>query len=135
MVEQLFAEYQGLGGSLDEKTYGGLRGLVGEMETNPIPDKAFIDHSTGVRITNEEEWVYSQLNKGVLGRFFGDQALIAEAMLVVMGNSEEREGYMRRNTHVDFRTDRIRRPAPKPAEGVRQITFYPTETVIFARGW
>ena len=132
MVEQLYVDYRDLGGSLDEETYGGLRGLVGEMETNPIPDRAFIDHSTGVRITRAENWVYLQLNKGVLGRFFGDQALIAEAMLVVMGNSEEREAYMRRHTHVDFSTDLIQRLAPKPVEGVRETIFSPRrETLIF----
>jgi hypothetical protein len=138
MVEQLFADYDKLGGSLDQETYDGLRGSVDEMETNPIPDRAFIDPCTGVMITSEVHWVYSQISKGALRRFFGgDQQIMAETMLVVMGDSQERGAYMRGySPQVNFRINLMQGLAPEPDQGVRQ-TFRPTEptkTVVFARG-
>jgi hypothetical protein len=130
-----FEEYQGFGGSLDKETYDELRRVVSEMEINPpIPvEREFIDQPTGVMITPEEKCVYSLLSKGFLGRFFGVQPLMAEAMLV-MGNWEKREVYMRGYTQINFSIDSIPRPALEPGQRVRQI-FRPTETAIFARGW
>jgi len=128
-----FGEYQKLGGSLDEETYDELRRLVGE-KTNAMSGRAFIDQRTGVMITPEEERVYSLLSKGVLGRFFGVQPLMAEAILV-MGNPKKREDFMRGYPQINFGIDSIPRLAPKPVERVRQTTFRPTETMIFVRGW
>jgi len=140
MAEQLmeqfgFKEYENSSGSLDEETYDRLRRIVGEMRINPpIPVKrAFIDQRTGVMITPEEELVYSLLSKGVLGKFFGEQPLRAEAMLV-MGDWKKREIYMRGYTQINFRIDLIPRLAPEPVGRVHQITLRAPKTTIFAPG-
>jgi hypothetical protein len=139
MAEQLreqfgFEEYENSGGMLDKDTYDELVRAVADMETNPIPvERAFIDRPTGVMITPAEELVYSLLSKGVLGKFFGEQPLRAEAMLV-MGDWEKREIYMRGYPQINFRIDLIPRLAPEPVGRAPRIIFRPTETATFAQG-
>jgi hypothetical protein len=147
MVEQLsettkqfgVGEYLNSGGRWDRKTFDRLMEIVDERETNPIRVRGvFIDQAqgmgffTGLVITPEEKYLYGVLCHEPIEKTLCQQQLLAEVMLV-MGNPDKRNDFMRMYPTVDFNYSLLQRETSKPRERTRQIA-YGTEVVVFAYG-
>jgi hypothetical protein len=148
MVEQLSEstkqfdteEYINAGGRWDRRTFDRLMEIVDERETNPIQvRRVCIDQVqsmgifTGLKFTHEEAYLYGVLCQDPVERTLSQQQLMAEVILL-MGNPQKREDFMRIYPNIDFDNSVLQRETSRhPSERVRPMT-YNNDTLIFVYG-